>query len=271
MAQSGIEPFKNSAIRERTSSNDFCYCDFRGRKDEATGEYKPLTFYVNNEGGSVCTLFINMISGALMEKGQNEGKMGPFATEFILDDFGRMPKLQSIADGVTFGRSKGNVYLVCVQDWHQITAKYGEDTCDIILSSVAAKIIKRQNNPETRNKVTAGIMQLTRTVEGSHGGTWGFGKDVNYFQRKGGHKLIKDGTIGGTGILKMDTDAQLVLYAGFYHRPIQAKTSLYFKNDGLKAKTSIPPVDNIPADMKEKRMKEHHSVLDIQLDALTKH
>ena len=269
MAQSGIEPFKNAAIRERTSSNDFCYSDFRGRKDEKTGEYKPLTFYINNEGGSVCTLFINMISGALMDKGQNEGKMGPFATEFILDDFGRMPKLQSIADGVTFGRSKGNVYLVCVQDWHQITAKYGEDTTDIILSSVAAKIIKRQNNPDTRSKVMGGIMQLTRIVEASHGGEKGFGKDVNPFVRKGGIKRMKDGTIGGSGILKLDPDAQLVLYAGFYHRPIQAKTSLYFKNDVLKAKSSILPVGNMPADMLEKRKKEVLHVLDIQLDVLT--
>ena len=269
MAQSGIEPFKNSSIRERTSSNDFSYSDFRGRKDEKTGEYKPVTFYVNNEGGSVCSLFINMVSSALMDQGQNEGKMGPFATEFILDDFGRMPKLQSIADGVTFGRSKGNIYLVCVQDWHQITSKYGEDTCNIVLSSVAAKIIKRQNNTETRDKLTAGIMKLTRTVENSHGGTWGFGSDVNYFVRKGGIKRIQDTIIGGSGFLKLTNDEQVVVYAGYHHRPIQAKTALYYKSDSLKAKTSIPAVDNIPADMKEKRIKEHHSFLDIQLDSIT--
>lgn len=269
MAQSGIELFKNSAIRERTSSNDFKYSDFRGRKNEKTGKWEPLTFYINNEGGAVCTLFINMISGALQSKGQNEGDMGPYAVEFILDDFGRMPKLQSIADGVTFGRSKGNIYLVCVQDWHQITAKYGEDTCDIILSSVAAKIIKRQNNPQTRDKVTAGIMKLTRIVEGSHGGERGFGKDVNIFVTKGGFKRIEDSTVGGTGILKMDTGAQLVLYAGHYHRPIQAKTPLYFKSESLKQKASMPTAENIPSDMLEQKKKQKRLSLEIQLDALT--
>ncbi len=269
MAQSGIELFKNTSIRERTSSNDFAYSDFRGHKDPTTGEYKPVTFYINNEGGAVCALFINMISDALMESGQNEGKMGPFATEFILDDFGRMPELQSIADGVTFGRSKGNVYLVCVQDWHQISAKYGENTTDVILSSVAAKIIKRQNNIETRNKVTAGIMQLTRVVEGSHGGEVGFGKGVNPFVQKGGIKRIADSVIGGTGIMNMAIEKQLVLYAAHYHLPIQGKTPLYYKDATLKARSALAPVGAVPAEMKEQKAKAHSSYMDIQLDILT--
>ena len=268
MAQSGIEPFKNSAIRQRTSSNDFSYKDFRGVKDEITGEYKPMTIYVSNEGGSVCTLFINMISGYLMSKGQNESGAGPYAVEFILDDFGRMPKLQSIADGVTFGRSKGNIYLVCVQDWHQITAKYGENTCNVILSSVAAKIIKRQNNVETRNKMTAGIMNLTRVVEASHGGKVGFDKDVNPFVRSGGIKRISDGVIGGTGILNMANEKQLVLYAAHYHRPIQAKTPLYFKNDAMKALTALSPAPAVPLNVKAYKEKENNQYIDIQLDAL---
>ncbi len=268
MAQSGIELFKNSAIRQRTSGNDFSYKDFRGIKDPVTGEYKPMTIYVSNDGGAVCALFINMISGYLMENGQNEGGAGPYAVEFILDDFGRMPKLQSIADGVTFGRSKGNVYLVCVQDWHQISEKYGENTTDVILSSVAAKIIKRQNNIETRNKVTAGMMALTRVVEGSHGGDIGFGKNVNPFVRKGGIKRISDSVVGGSGIMNMAPEKQLVLYAAHYHLPIQGKTPLYFKNEGMKALTAMPPAPAVPPHIKKKKEEEKQSYIDIQLDSL---
>ena len=269
MAQTGIELFKNSAIRDRTSSNDFTYKDLRGIKDPATGEYRPVTFYVNNEGGAVCTLFINMVCGSLMDKGPNEGDMGPFAVEFILDDFARMPKLQSIADGITFGRSKQNIFLVVVQDWHQISAKYGENVTDIILSSVAAKIIKRQNNPETRNKMMAGIMPLTRRVEGSHGGEVGFGPKVNPFIDKGGFKRIKDTVIGGTGILKLAMDQQLVLISGFYHLPIQAKAPLFYNNKELSIKSKIPPATAVPAFLKAQKEKEgRRHALDIQLDAL---
>ncbi len=268
MAQSGIEPFKNSAIRQRTASNDFKYDDFRGVKDPVTGQYKPVTFYVGGGGGSVCTLFINMISGHLMSKGQSEGNMGPFAVEFILDDFGKMPKLQSIADGVTFGRSKGNVYLIAVQDWHQITSKYGDNTTDVILSSVAAKIIKRQNNVTTRNKMTRGIMDTTRVVEAGHGGEVGFGKNVNPFVRKGGSKRKKDGVVGGTGLLNMAPAKQVVLYSGFYHRPIQAKCPLYFKDEKLKALASMAPAPDMPEQMRARKAKEKPAYVDIQLDSL---
>ena len=156
-----------------------------------------------------------------------------------------------------------------MQDWHQITEKYGENTCDVILSSVAAKIIKRQNNTETRNKMTAGIMNLTRVVEASHGGDVGFGKDVNPFVRKGGIKRISDGVIGGTGILNMANEKQLVLYAGFYHRPIQGKTPLFFKNEAMKELASIPPAPAVPLEMKEKKEKEADQYIDIQLDSLS--
>lgn len=269
MAQTGIELFKNSAIRDRTSSNDFEYKDLRGIKDPVTGEYKPVTFYVNNEGGAVCTLFINMISGYLMSKGPHENPVGPYPVEFILDDFARMPKLQSIADGITFGRSKSNIFLVVVQDWHQISAKYGENTKDVIMSSVAAKIIKRQNNPETRNALLKGIMPLTRIVEGSHGGEVGFGPKVNPFERKGGIKRIQDTVIGGTGILNMSIEKQVVLLSGYYHRPIQAQTPLFYQNKEMTAKSKIPPANAVPEYIKAKKEKEGRGLeLDIQLDVL---
>lgn len=269
MAQTGIELFKNSAIRSRTSSNDFTYKDLRGIKNPQTGEYEPVTFYINNEGGAVCNLFINMVTGYLMSKGPLQADMGPYPVEFILDDFARMPSLQSISDGITFGRSKANIFLVVVQDWHQITAKYGENTTDIIMNSIGAKIIKRQNNPDTRNKVMEGIMKLTRKVEGSHGGAVGFGKDVNPFYQKGGYKYIEDSTIGGTGILNMTMDKQLVLVTGWYHRPIQAATPLYFNNEQMKQKASLPKASPVPAFVQARKMKEHRRALDIQLDVLT--
>ena len=269
MAQTGIELFKNSAIRSKTSSNDFTYKDLRGIKNPQTGEFEPVTFYINNEGGAVCNLFINMVTGYLMSKGPSQADMGPYPVEFILDDFARMPSLQSIADGITFGRSKANIFLVVVQDWHQITAKYGENTTDIIMNSIGAKIIKRQNNPETRNKVMEGIMKLTRKVEGSHGGAVGFGKDVNPFYQKGGYKYIEDTTIGGTGILNMSIDKQLVLVTGWYHRPIQATTPLYFNDEEMKQKTSLPQPSPVPEFVKERRIRENQQVLDIQLDVLS--
>ena len=137
------------------------------------------------------------------------------------------------------------------------------------MNSIGAKIIKRQNNPDTRNKVMEGIMKLTRKVEGSHGGAVGFGKDVNPFYQKGGYKYIEDSTIGGTGILNMTMDKQLVLVTGWYHRPIQAATPLYFNDEGMKQKTSLPKASPVPAFVQKRKMNEQRQALDIQLDVLT--
>ena len=74
------------------------------------------------------------------------------------------------------------MFLVSVQDWHQISAKYGEETKDVIMSSSAVKIVKRQNNPETRNPLLKGIPTLTKIVHSYSadvsrlGSFWGGGK-----------------------------------------------------------------------------------------------
>ncbi len=269
MAQTGIELFKNSAIRSRTSSNDFTYNDLRGIKNPQTGKYEPITFYFNNEGGAVCNLFINMVVGHLMSNGPSQKEMGPYPAEFILDDFSRMPSLQSISDGITFGRANKNIFLVVVQDWHQITSKYGENTTDVIMNSVGVKIIKRQNNPETRNKVMQGIMKFTRKLEKKHKQKEGYGKDINPFLHEVGYDYIEDNTIGGTGILNMSNEKQLVLVTGYYHRPIQAASPPYYKEKTMIEKTSLPQASAVPDSFKAKKMIEQKQTLEIQLDALS--
>ena len=129
MALSGINLFKNAAVRTRTSMNDFNYNQLRGMKNPETGEYEPVTVYMSvpyedlNSSILLSTLFINMATGYLMEHGPNDGTVGPYPMGFILDEFQHMPSLQSISDGIVFGRAKQNMFLVSVQDWHPNMAR----------------------------------------------------------------------------------------------------------------------------------------------------
>lgn len=266
MALSGINIFKNSAVRARTSLNDLDYSQLRGIKDKETGEYKPVTIYLSvpmeDIGSSmlISSLFINMATGHLMEFGPNEGKDGPYPMTFILDEFHQMPSLQSISDGIVFGRSKANSFLVAVQDWHQINSKYDQETTDIIISSVAAKIIKRQNNPETRNPLLKGIETLTKVVH-SYSGNRGFLKFSNKdlfggkkmeigfdFWHEKSHKIKTqaDTVLGGSGFLSMVPTKQIVLYSAHLNRPIVGQTPLFYKNDEYKALASLPPAPPMP-------------------------
>lgn len=265
MALSGVNIFKNAAVRHHTSMNDFCYEQLRGMKDEKTGTYQPVTVYMSVPFSdlSACvllsSLFINMSTQYLMEFGPNEGGAGPCPTSFILDEFHHMPSLSSITDGIVFGRSKQNKFLVCVQDWHQITVKYDQETADVIMSSVAVKIIKRQNNPLTRQPLLKGIETLTKVVH-SYSGKRSFfdwsGSLIPTAKSKMGFNLyheyshkIKtqaDSVIGGSGILSMAPNKQLVLYSGHLTRPIRAETPLCFKHPEYKTLTSMKPAPKMP-------------------------
>lgn len=271
MALSGINIFKNSAVRARTSMNDFNYDQLRGIKDEKTGKYKPVTIYMSvpfedlNSSVQISTLFINMATGYLMSKGPNE-EMGPYPMGFMLDEFHHMPSLQSISDGIVFGRAKQNMFLVVVQDWHQISAQYSEEKMNIIISSAAIKIIKRQNNPETRNLMMKGMEMLTKKVHSykEKQSMIAFGP----FQRTHSIKTIPDTVVGGTGILKLANDKALVLYAGHLNRPIdKVTTPLFFKNGYYKSLASVPPAPNMPPEMQQARLAEGmDAVFNIQVD-----
>ncbi len=264
MALSGINLFKNSAVRVRTSMNDFDYNQLRGMKDPETGEYKPITIYMSvpyedlNSSVLLSTLFINMATGYLMEFGPNEGTAGPYPMGFILDEFQHMPSLNSISDGIVFGRSKQNMFFVVVQDWHQISQKYGKETAQVVMSSSAVKIIKQQNNPETRNPLLKGITPLTKVVHSYSGKSnslisfWPkseMKKDILRIWDHGYSHKIKiqaDTVIGGAGVLSMAIGKQLVLYAGHLKTPIRAETPLCYKNAEYKALTAIPPAPPMP-------------------------
>ncbi len=267
MALSGINIFKNSAVRVRTSVNDFDYAHLRGIKDPETGQFKPVTIYLSvpyedlNSSILLSTLFINMATGHLMEFGPNEGQNGPYPMGFILDEFQHMPSLDSISDGIVFGRSKQNMFLVVVQDWHQISAKYSEETAKIIMSSSAVKIIKRQNNLKTREPLLKGITPLTKVVHSYSGKSnllvsfyskSDMKKDLFRIWDHGYSHKIKiqsDSVIGGSGILSMAINKQLVLVSGHLDTPVRAETPLCFKNEPYKTLSSLPPAPKMPTDM----------------------
>ena len=264
MALSGINLFKNAAVRTRTSMNDFNYNQLRGMINPETGEYEPVTVYLSvpytdlNSSIMLSTLFINMATGYLMEFGPNQGTSGPYPMGFILDEFQHMPSLQSISDGIVFGRAKQNMFLVSVQDWHQISAKYGEETKDVIMSSSAVKIVKRQNNPETRNPLLKGIPTLTKIVHSYSadvsrlGSFWGGGKMKKglfnfYHERSHKIKIQSDTVIGGAGVLSMAIDKQLVLYSGHLNHPVRAETPLCYKAEPYKTLSQISPAPQMPS------------------------
>ena len=126
-AFAGIGIFKNSAVVARTSFSDINFKDLRGLKDPITGEFKPISVYlsVNQVDARALSVisgtFIDLMSSYLIANPPNfnnstDGKMGPFACLFVMDEFPTMPKLKAVIDGPAVGRGENTVKTI----WKQL-------------------------------------------------------------------------------------------------------------------------------------------------------
>ena len=160
-ALAGISIFRNAAVRNRTSHSDFHFSDMRGLLDPRDGKIKPVTVYlsinmVDAEALNPITgIFIELMSSYLLAnapEGVRDGKkLGPYPVLFLLDEMPKMQKLQAVIQGPDLGRGQKISYLIIGQDLHQIAEKYGNDAAATIISTTAAKIVLRQNDPDTAN------------------------------------------------------------------------------------------------------------------------
>lgn len=72
---------------------------------------------------------------------------------FILDEFRLLPHLEHIDDGVNFGRSLGAKFCIGIQNVDQISAAYGENLAQSILSGFATTFAFRVNDANSREHI----------------------------------------------------------------------------------------------------------------------
>lgn len=256
-AFSGIGVFKNSAVVSRTSFSDIQFKDLRGMKDPITGEWKPISVYLSINQvdaralGVISGIFIELMSSYLISNPPNyvnatDGKMGPFPTLFVLDEFPQMPKLKAIIDGPAVGRGQKVSYLLIGQDLGQISGKYGKDDLETVISTTACKIILSQNNEQTAQRFSK--MVGNKTVQtssyskqeglASKGGSM-FTKNVNY-------QLQGVSVITTSQLLSLPMLKQVILYQSYIDRPIIADSPRFYLDPKMKSLSKITPAPNVP-------------------------
>jgi type IV secretory pathway TraG/TraD family ATPase VirD4 len=136
----------------------------------------------------------------------------------VLDEMPKMQKLDAVIKGPDLGRGQKVSYLIIGQDIHQIQEKYGADAAATIISTTAAKIVLRQNDPETAKTFSRMMgMEMTKKVE-----TDKDGKKIEKPEEKPVYSEMD--------IMKLPFGKQLVIFQGHYNRPIEAEAALFFKN-----------------------------------------
>lgn len=213
----GLGIFRNAAVRNRTSHSDFHFSDLRGLKDPRDGKIKPVTVYlsinmVNAEAlNPITAIFIELMSTFLLANAPNGihagEKLGPYPVLFALDEMPKMQKMQAVIQGPDLGRGQDISYLIIGQDLAQIREKYGPDAAQTIISTTAAKVVFRQNDPETARRFSEMMGEKMKIKTDKDG------KDTD----APGELLYSP-----MDIMKLSDKKQLVIFQGYYNRPIEA-------------------------------------------------
>jgi len=223
----GLNIFRNAAVRNRTSHSDFHFSDLRGMKDPRDGKIKPVSVYLSvnmvdaQAVNPITAIFIELMSNYLLAHKPGEivdgETVGPYPVLFVLDEMPKMQKLDAVIQGPDLGRGQKVSYLIIGQDIHQIQERYGADAAATIISTTAAKIVLRQNDPETAKRFSEMMgKKLKSKVE----------HDEN------GNLKEKDPTdeplFSPMDIMKIGFGKQLVIFQGYYHRPIEAEWARFW-------------------------------------------
>ena len=223
----GLAIFRNAAVRNRTSHSDFHFADLRGMKDPKDGKIKPVSIYLSinmvdaQALNPITAIFIELMSNYLLAHNTNQVidgiKMGPYPVLFVLDEMPKMQKLEAVVQGPDLGRGQKVSYLIIGQDIHQISERYGNDAASTIISTTAAKIVMRQNDIETAKKFAEMIgKKKFKKVELKDG------KEVETPKEE---PLYSE-----YDIMRLSKGKQIVIYQGWYHRPIEAEQVFHFYN-----------------------------------------
>lgn len=230
---SGLGIFRNAAVKNRTSHSDFHFSDLRGMRDPRDGKIKPVTVYLSinmvdaQALNPITGIFIELMSNYLLVNTPGHvattgEKMGPYPVLFVLDEMPKMQKLDAVIQGPDLGRGQKISYLIIGQDLHQIAEKYGNDAASTIISTTAAKIVLRQNDPDSAKRFSEmiGMKVKKKVVKGPDG------KETETNESEPLYSEMD--------IMKLPEGKQLVIIQGHYNRPIEATQERWFLN-----KTSI--------------------------------
>lgn len=251
----GLGIFRNAAVRNRTSHSDFHFEDLRGLKDPRDGKVKPVTVYLSinmvdaQALNPITGIFIELMTNFLLankpEDFHNGHRLGPYPVLFILDEMPKMQKLQAVIQGPDLGRGQKISYLIIGQDIHQIQEKYGADAAATIISTTAAKIVLRQNDPDTARRFSEmmGQKMEIKKVKGADG--------------KEKEETKEEPLYSPMDIMKLDDKKQLIIFQGWYHRPIEADKQMSFQDPRLAGYMAMGECSPLP----EFLIPFHHAAL----------
>lgn len=262
-------PFKNAAVKERTSACDFTADDMRGILDPSITKrtklaqtnkdyllpdspqykalendkinWKPVTLYVCiNQSDApafaqITSLLYQVLSRDLLSYAPREyntktgATLGHAPVCFALDEFAKLPKISAVLEGPDLGRSKQTMYLICTQALGQIEKIYSKEDMEIIITTTAVKYLLAQNSPEAIDKFQK-IVGQTTIRDRNKSGMEGLSKQANPLAANVSEQTSGVNFLRSEDISALPTGKAIVIVQGYSNRPMLLDSALYYED-----------------------------------------
>ena len=209
-------PFKNEAVRQRTSACDFVPEDLRGMVDPDDGIARPVAVFVTGKlaeapaFATITALLFEVLGtfctsygpGAFVER--SERCMGPHPVTFVVDEFAGLPQMPSAMTGPDLGRSKALSYQLVARDFAEIERVYGRDGARVIMGTTFVKVVRPGGDRDAMSRVVS----MVRGTVGEPPPSAGSGVAAD-----AGFPFHRD-------LAAMPPGRHAVLLQGFMHKPL---------------------------------------------------
>lgn len=225
----GLDLYGDARIRENI--NDVC--DFTGDllRQKKISVYLKVRDKDKKRLAPLITMMLEAITNQLIS--QMPRKEDNQVT-LILDEFVRLGRLESIAELPAISRGYNVNTLFIAQDYEQISTTYGKEYLSIFDSNCAYKIVFRQNNHSTAERISKTIGNRTDKRKSSSSSKKSTIQIANNESKS--TSISEEGLalVTPQDILNLDQGKILILAQGNFSTPILADAPLWFKENQLR-------------------------------------
>jgi type IV secretory pathway TraG/TraD family ATPase VirD4 len=175
----------------------------------------------------------NLREGVLCD---DEGiPIGPAHMLFLLDEFPRLPKMDTLMVTPEVGRGQKMSMLLICQDLGQVEEKFSQSGVERFMTNSAGKVVLPLTNDKTAQRFAAlaGKMTVDSTSMSGKEGTMKLFEQRGYSKSRTGRELIFP-----TELMTMrdsfGADKHIVFLQDYAGRPIVCDTPFFFKDDTMK-------------------------------------
>ena len=227
----GLEIFGDSRIKN-SINND---CDFTGNLLRT----KKITVYLKVRDqdkkrlAPLISMMFEAISTQLISKIPQEND---YQVTLLLDEFTRLGKIESLANLPAISRGYKLNSIFVAQDYEQISTTYGREYISIFETNCAYKIIFKQNNLSTAERLSKLIGNKTQTRRSKSSSKSQNQRNFLIGNNSDSVSTSNEGIalVTPQDILSLKDRHYLILVQGHVSRPILSNAAFWFEDKVLK-------------------------------------